>query len=242
MLFPAAMQRPSTVPVPPHCRTPLFTHSPPSAVESMRADHRRQAELLLDALLHHRARNPRSGAAADSAMRALFTVAAPAFSNKDRLEHAHPLESKTAAQYLRSLKEGEKESASAAGGEQLEGGGLPKSAAAIPSTFRIGIAGPPGAGKSTLIEAFGMFLVQKMGLRVAVIAVDPSSCRSGGSILGDKTRMTELSRHPNAFVRPSPTRGTLGGLAQHTNDVVLLCEVRGGSSSGREGENEGARG
>ncbi|CAK9003659.1 Methylmalonic aciduria type A homolog, partial [Durusdinium trenchii] len=92
-------------------------------------------------------------------------------------------------------------------------------------SFRLGIAGPPGAGKSTFIEALGSMLVQDLGLRVAVLAVDPSSSRTGGSILGDKTRMTDLSRMPDAYVRPSPTRGSLGGVAQHTNDVVLLCEA-----------------
>eukprot|EP00516_Mucochytrium_quahogii_P013282 CAMPEP_0203795444 /NCGR_PEP_ID=MMETSP0100_2-20121128/7233_1 /ASSEMBLY_ACC=CAM_ASM_000210 /TAXON_ID=96639 /ORGANISM=" , Strain NY0313808BC1" /LENGTH=340 /DNA_ID=CAMNT_0050699953 /DNA_START=134 /DNA_END=1156 /DNA_ORIENTATION=+ len=92
-------------------------------------------------------------------------------------------------------------------------------------TFRLGIAGPPGAGKSTFIEALGTMLVKELGYRVAVLAVDPSSSRTGGSILGDKTRMTELSKMENAYVRPSPTRGSLGGVAQHTNDVVLLCEA-----------------
>jgi LAO/AO transport system kinase len=93
-------------------------------------------------------------------------------------------------------------------------------------SFRIGLAGPPGAGKSTLIEALGTYLIDQ-GHKVAVIAVDPSSSRTGGSILGDKTRMPELSRSPRAFVRPSPTRGALGGLARQTNDVVLLCEGAG---------------
>lgn len=92
--------------------------------------------------------------------------------------------------------------------------------------FRLGLAGPPGAGKSTLIESLGTQLCDQ-GQKVAVIAVDPSSSVTGGSILGDRTRMTELSRHRNAFVRPSPTRGTLGGVAAHTNDVVLLCESAG---------------
>lgn len=95
------------------------------------------------------------------------------------------------------------------------------------STFRLGIAGPPGAGKSTFTEVFGSLLVRERGFRVAVLAVDPSSSRTGGSILGDKTRMTELSKMPEAYVRPSPTRGSLGGVAQHTNDVVLLCEAAG---------------
>ena len=70
---------------------------------------------------------------------------------------------------------------------------------ATPGTFRLGIAGPPGAGKSTFIEALGMYLVEEKGLRVAVVAIDPSSSRTGGSILGDKTRMGELSRHPMAY-------------------------------------------
>jgi len=94
------------------------------------------------------------------------------------------------------------------------------------STFRVGVAGPPGAGKSTLIEALGMQLCG-LGHRVAVLAIDPSSTRTGGSILGDRTRMTDLARNQRAFVRPSPTRGALGGVAAHTNDVVLLCEAAG---------------
>jgi LAO/AO transport system kinase len=93
-------------------------------------------------------------------------------------------------------------------------------------TFRLGIAGPPGGGKSTLIEMVGLELV-KQGHRVAVIPVDPSSTRSGGSILGDKTRMEELSKSTSAYVRPSPTRGILGGIAEHTADVIELCEYSG---------------
>ena len=93
-------------------------------------------------------------------------------------------------------------------------------------TFRIGIAGPPGAGKSTFIEKLGMHYISQ-GSRVAVIAVDPSSHVSGGSILGDKTRMAELSGHDDAYVRASPTRGVLGGIAEHTSDVVFLCEQGG---------------
>ncbi|KAK8800772.1 hypothetical protein WA158_000097 [Blastocystis sp. Blastoise] len=96
----------------------------------------------------------------------------------------------------------------------------------VPGSFRIGIAGPPGAGKSTFIEAFGTMLC-KQGHKVAVLAIDPSSTRSGGSILGDKTRMLELSYHPNAFVRPSPSQCNLGGVAEHTSDLVLLCEAAG---------------
>jgi LAO/AO transport system kinase len=91
---------------------------------------------------------------------------------------------------------------------------------------RIGISGVPGVGKSTFIEAFGLHLIA-LGHRVAVLAVDPSSRRTGGSILGDKTRMTELSRAPAAFIRPSPSRGTLGGVARRTREAILLCEAAG---------------
>jgi LAO/AO transport system kinase len=91
---------------------------------------------------------------------------------------------------------------------------------------RIGISGAPGAGKSTFIEALGLHVVRQQH-RVAVLAVDPSSTRSGGSILGDKTRMEELTRSPDAFVRPSPTGGTLGGVARRTREVLLLCEAAG---------------
>jgi len=91
---------------------------------------------------------------------------------------------------------------------------------------RIGISGVPGVGKSTFIETFGLHVIQA-GHRVGVLAVDPTSSRSGGSILGDKTRMQELSRHRHAFVRPSPTGGTLGGVARRTREVMLLCEAAG---------------
>lgn len=91
-------------------------------------------------------------------------------------------------------------------------------------TIRIGIAGPPGAGKSTFIEKFGLRLIEKKH-RVAVIPVDPSSHISGGSILGDKTRMELLTRESNSYIRASPTRGVLGGIAEHTVDVITLCEA-----------------
>src|SRR6188472_250749 len=91
---------------------------------------------------------------------------------------------------------------------------------------RVGISGAPGAGKSTFIEALGMHLVDA-GHRVAVLAVDPSSTRSGGSILGDKTRMEELSRRPEAYIRPSPSSGTLGGVARRTREAMLVCEAAG---------------
>lgn len=90
--------------------------------------------------------------------------------------------------------------------------------------LRIGLSGTPGVGKSTFIEAFGMALVEA-GMKVAVLAVDPSSTRSGGSILGDKTRMERLSRHPNAFIRPSPSLSHLGGVSRRTREAVALCEA-----------------
>ena len=92
--------------------------------------------------------------------------------------------------------------------------------------LRIGLSGTPGVGKSTFIEAFGMMLVAS-GLRVAVLAVDPSSARSGGSILGDKTRMDQLSRAPAAFIRPSPSQAQMGGVARRSREAVALCEAAG---------------
>ena len=92
--------------------------------------------------------------------------------------------------------------------------------------LRIGLSGTPGVGKSTFIETFGMMLIAA-GLRVAVLAVDPSSARSGGSILGDKTRMERLSREPAAFIRPSPSQAQMGGVARRTREAVALCEAAG---------------
>lgn len=99
---------------------------------------------------------------------------------------------------------------------------LPRSGKA----FRVGITGVPGVGKSTLIEHLGLFLCER-GHRLAVLAVDPSSQVSGGSVLGDKTRMERLARHPNSFIRPSPTSGALGGVARKSREAVLLCEAAG---------------
>jgi LAO/AO transport system kinase len=228
-------------------------------IESLRDDHRAQAELLLDALLQARSGVQFGGGVApgmdDAAVgggddggqldaatrrelrrRAKLGLAnappgAAARSGGDGSDagcsaaapgagHPHHVHSHTAAA-----------PSPAVGEVELDDTGhpftvVPHDPAAIPPTFRIGIAGPPGAGKSTLIEALGMHAIGK-GHRVAVVAVDPSSSRYGGSILGDKTRMPELARHPDAYVRPSPTRGALGGLAEHTNDVILLCEGGG---------------
>jgi len=92
--------------------------------------------------------------------------------------------------------------------------------------LRIGLSGTPGVGKSTFIESFGLMLTG-LGLSVAVLAVDPSSARSGGSILGDKTRMEQLARDPGAFIRPSPSQTHLGGVARRTREAVALCEAAG---------------
>ncbi|SUI01175.1 arginine/ornithine transport system ATPase [Salmonella enterica subsp. indica] len=94
------------------------------------------------------------------------------------------------------------------------------------NALRLGITGTPGAGKSTFLEAFGMLLIRQ-NLRVAVIAVDPSSPVSGGSILGDKTRMTALSRSDAAFIRPVPSGGHLGGACLRARELILLCEATG---------------
>ncbi|KAA0115750.1 methylmalonyl Co-A mutase-associated GTPase MeaB [Mycolicibacterium sp. P9-22] len=94
------------------------------------------------------------------------------------------------------------------------------------SAIHVGITGVPGVGKSTTIEALGMHLIDA-GHRVAVLAVDPSSTRTGGSILGDKTRMAKLAVHPDAYIRPSPTSGTLGGVARATRETIVLLEAAG---------------
>jgi len=94
-------------------------------------------------------------------------------------------------------------------------------------SIRIGITGVPGVGKSTFIEAFGLYLIKQQNKKVAVLAVDPTSSRSKGSILGDKTRMEQLSTHPKAFIRPSPTSGSLGGVAHHSRESIILCEAAG---------------
>ena len=92
--------------------------------------------------------------------------------------------------------------------------------------FRLGISGVPGVGKSTFIEALGLYLIEQ-GHRVAVLTIDPSSTVSGGSILGDKTRMERLSVHEQAYIRPSPSSGTLGGVAEKTREAMLVCEAAG---------------
>ena len=95
------------------------------------------------------------------------------------------------------------------------------------NSIRVGITGVPGAGKSSVIEALGTFLISSHGQKVAVLAIDPSSQLSGGSVLGDKTRMASLSSSDMAFIRPSPSKGFLGGVAQRTRETMLLCEAAG---------------
>ena len=108
-------------------------------------------------------------------------------------------------------------------GQQVLQAVLPRTGGAI----RLGITGVPGVGKSTFIETLGLHVVEKLGKRLAVLAVDPSSPRGGGSILGDKTRMPRLTAHPRAFIRPSPAGGSLGGVARATREALLLCEAAG---------------
>jgi LAO/AO transport system kinase len=95
------------------------------------------------------------------------------------------------------------------------------------NSIRLGITGVPGAGKSSLIETLGMYLIEEEQQKVAVLAIDPSSQISGGSILGDKTRMTQLAASDSAFIRPTPSRGSLGGVARRTREAMLLCEAAG---------------
>ena len=107
--------------------------------------------------------------------------------------------------------------------QQLLQAVLPRTGGAL----RLGITGVPGVGKSTFIEALGLYLVEQRGKKLAVLTVDPSSPRGGGSILGDKTRMPQLAAHPRAFIRPSPAGGSLGGVARATRAALLLCEAAG---------------
>ena len=95
------------------------------------------------------------------------------------------------------------------------------------NSIRVGISGVPGAGKSTSIDVFGLYVLEEKGGKLAVLAIDPSSERSKGSILGDKTRMEKLSVHPKSFIRPSPSAGSLGGVARKTRETIILCEAAG---------------
>lgn len=104
---------------------------------------------------------------------------------------------------------------------------LEKILPATGKSMRIGITGVPGVGKSTFIEQFGLLMLQKTQKKLAVLAIDPSSAKTKGSILGDKTRMEQLALHPQAYIRPSPAGSTLGGTAQKTRETMLLCEAAG---------------
>jgi LAO/AO transport system kinase len=95
------------------------------------------------------------------------------------------------------------------------------------NSIRLGITGVPGVGKSTFIEAFGNYVLEQQNRTLAVLAVDPSSSRTRGSILGDKTRMETLANHPKAYIRPTPTSGSLGGVAKNTRETITLCEAAG---------------
>lgn len=96
------------------------------------------------------------------------------------------------------------------------------------NSIRLGFTGPPGSGKSTLLESFGLYLLNhELVSKLAVLAIDPSSSHSGGSILGDKTRMSKLTLHPQAYIRPSPARGSLGGITASTANAALICQAAG---------------
>ncbi|CAM9570847.1 unnamed protein product, partial [Ectocarpus sp. 8 AP-2014] len=193
-------------------------------VESHRLDHRRQAELLLDRLsARHQAGAPPPPPPVSQPPppppEESVTDSASGGSCSSSL--STPPDSGTAA------------AAAVAEGLASSGRSDCRSRRAVAATgdfpklgMRLGIAGPPGAGKSSFIEVLGKRLTSA-GNRVAVISIDPSSLRTGGSILGDKTRMDELSRDPSAFVRGCPARGVLGGLSRYTHEVVLLCQVAG---------------
>ena len=139
----------------------------------------------------------------------------------DHLMHGNPAQQRRAMAKAITLLESTRADHRAQADELLT--------AMLPHTgkaLRLGISGVPGVGKSTFIEALGLYLIG-LGHRVAVLAVDPSSTVSGGSILGDKTRMEFLSVHPQAYIRPSPSSGTLGGVAEKTRESMLVCEAAG---------------
>ena len=142
------------------------------------------------------------------------------------IETTHPVKRKQ-AEYLLSklLKSGISRNPALRNGRGTETSNMKTSQ--MKTALRIGLTGPPGAGKSTFIEALGTYITEKKGLNVAVLAVDPSSSKTGGSLLGDKTRMEELSRNMKAYIRPSPAGGTLGGVARTTFESCILCEAAG---------------
>ncbi|KAG0360291.1 hypothetical protein BGZ54_009626 [Gamsiella multidivaricata] len=184
-------------------------------VESSNPKHRVQAQKLLSKILE------RESNLASQQSTSLANVT-PSFDK--------PIEGSTATMLTTGSQDGPRPTSGS--GAQMVSEQQQEQPIRLGKSFRIGLSGPPGVGKSTFIEAFGMYLLSK-GHRVSVLAVDPSSARTGGSILGDKTRMTELSRDTKAYVRPSPSRGTLGGVciincvARNTTEAITLCEAAG---------------
>ncbi|KAG0197619.1 hypothetical protein BGX28_008872 [Mortierella sp. GBA30] len=174
-------------------------------VESSNPNHRVQAQKLLSKILERES-------SLASQQRTTLASATPSLDNKARRKDQVLSPDTSNSSRTKSKAESDTQQ--------------PEPAMRLGKSFRIGLSGPPGVGKSTFIEAFGMYLLSK-GHRVSVLAVDPSSARTGGSILGDKTRMTELSRSSMAYVRPSPSRGTLGGVARNTTEAITLCEAAG---------------
>ncbi|KAI7816524.1 ArgK protein-domain-containing protein [Gamsiella multidivaricata] len=177
-------------------------------VESSNPKHRVQAQKLLSKILE------RESNLASQQSTSLANVT-PSFDK--------PIEGSTATMLTTGSQDGPRPTSGS--GAQMVSEQQQEQPIRLGKSFRIGLSGPPGVGKSTFIEAFGMYLLSK-GHRVSVLAVDPSSARTGGSILGDKTRMTELSRDTKAYVRPSPSRGTLG-VARNTTEAITLCEAAG---------------
>jgi GTPase len=142
----------------------------------------------------------------------------------------------SAAEYIEGIRNGDRSALAKAitliessrpADRQLAEQIIEKCLSASGSSIRVGITGVPGAGKSSLIEALGKHLITERSEKVAVLAIDPSSQLSGGSILGDKTRMTFLASSDMAFIRPTPSRGARGGIAQHTREAIVLCEAAG---------------
>ncbi|CAM9797904.1 unnamed protein product, partial [Hapterophycus canaliculatus] len=205
-------------------------------VESHRLDHRRQAELLLDRVLSVRQEAtlapvppPRSSPPEGNVVGS--SNGGGSGNSSDGPRASIPPENWEVAAATTGAAAEDRASWGRSASSRRRGG----SAGAVLGDplrlgMRLGIAGPPGAGKSSFIEVLGKSLTTA-GNRVAVISIDPSSIRTGGSILGDKTRMHELSRDPRrvggAFVRGCPARGVLGGISRYTHDVVLLCQVAG---------------
>eukprot|EP00904_Undaria_pinnatifida_P000001 jgi/Undpi1/10000/HiC_scaffold_28.g12454.m1 len=205
-----------------------------SIVESHRLDHRRQAELLLDQVISARQATPirlpsqpNSTITQTNKTNTTSSTGSGSSTNTTSTSTTSGSRNSSSSSGPDGVVEASTGGVGAASREPEVAGHGGDGVGGFPELgMRVGIAGPPGAGKSSFIEVLGKDLTAK-GNRVAVISIDPSSLRTGGSILGDKTRMHELSRDPSAFVRGCPARGVLGGISQYTHDVVLLCQVAG---------------